>query len=98
GFYYLRDNMVSDMSEKVQRELNFCLIDEVDSILIDEAKNPLIISGGEANDSSSYYSADHFVRTLNNDDFLVDEESKAVTLTASGIEKANSFFRIDDLY
>lgn len=98
GFDYLRDNMVSDMSEKVQRELNFCLIDEVDSILIDEAKTPLIISGGEANDSSSYYSADQFVRTLNNDDFLVDEESKAVTLTASGIEKANSFFRIDDLY
>ncbi|UBX97746.1 preprotein translocase subunit SecA [Mycoplasmopsis synoviae] len=98
GFDYLRDNMVSDMSEKVQRELNFCLIDEVDSILIDEAKTPLIISGGETNDSSSYYSADQFVRTLNNDDFLVDEESKAVTLTASGIEKANSFFRIDDLY
>lgn len=98
GFDYLRDNMVQNIKEKVQRGLNFCLIDEVDSILIDEAKTPLIISGGDSEDISMYFSADQFVRTLKNEDYLIDEESKAITLTHSGIEKANNFYRVDNIY
>ncbi|MFV8480045.1 preprotein translocase subunit SecA [Mycoplasma sp. AA7A] len=98
GFDYLRDNMVKDGSEKVQRGLQFCLIDEVDSILIDEAKTPLIISGGDAEDTSSYFAADQFVRTLNKNDYLIDEESKAVTLTHAGIEKANKFYHTPNFY
>ncbi|MEE3928621.1 preprotein translocase subunit SecA [Mycoplasmopsis ciconiae] len=98
GFDYLRDNMVDNFREKVQRGLNFCLIDEVDSILIDEAKTPLIISGGESESTELYYAADQFVRTLNDDDFVIDDESKAISLTHSGIEKANRFYSINNLY
>lgn len=98
GFDYLRDNMVSNMSEKVQRGLHFCLIDEVDSILIDEAKTPLIISGGEGEDTQLYFAADQFVRILNEDDYVIDDESKAINLTNSGIEKANKFYKINSLY
>ncbi|MHA3795998.1 preprotein translocase subunit SecA [Mycoplasma sp. VS31B] len=98
GFDYLRDNMVKDGSEKVQRGLQFCLIDEVDSILIDEAKTPLIISGGDAEDTTLYFAADQFVRTLNKNDYLIDEESKAVTLTHAGIEKANKFYHTPNFY
>ncbi|WP_406615721.1 preprotein translocase subunit SecA [Mycoplasmopsis hyopharyngis] len=98
GFDYLRDNMVSQLSEKVQRGLYFCLVDEVDSILIDEAKTPLIISGGQAESTEIYYVADQFVRTLTPDDYAIDEESKAITLTHDGIEKANKFFNINNLY
>ncbi|MBW0594884.1 preprotein translocase subunit SecA [Mycoplasma anatis] len=98
GFDYLRDNMVSNMSEKVQRGLHFCLIDEVDSILIDEAKTPLIISGGEGEDTQLYFAADQFVRILNEDDYVIDDESKAINLTHSGIEKANKFYKINSLY
>ncbi|QNM93378.1 preprotein translocase subunit SecA [Mycoplasma sp. Pen4] len=98
GFDYLRDNMVSNGAEKVQRGLQFCLIDEVDSILIDEAKTPLIISGGEAEDVSSYFAADQFVRTLGTGDYIIDEETKAVALTHSGIEKANAFYRTNNFH
>ncbi|UUM19509.1 MULTISPECIES: preprotein translocase subunit SecA [unclassified Mycoplasma] len=98
GFDYLRDNMVEKMSEKVQRGLQFCLVDEVDSILIDEAKTPLIISGGQTQDSSTYFSADQFVRTLSIHDYLIDEESKAITLTHSGIARANKFFNVKSIY
>ncbi|UUD35784.1 preprotein translocase subunit SecA [Mycoplasmopsis citelli] len=98
GFDYLRDNMVENMNEKVQRGLHFCLVDEVDSILIDEAKTPLIISGGQAQDSSAYFFADQFVRTLAKEDYLIDEESKAITLTHSGIAKANKFFNVESIY
>ncbi|WP_029512542.1 preprotein translocase subunit SecA [Mycoplasmopsis iners] len=98
GFDYLRDNMAQTMAEKVQRGLHFCLIDEADSILIDEAKTPLIISGGETSDTHLYFSADQFIRTLNANDYEIDEESKAISLTYSGIEKANKFFNIKNLY
>ncbi|AKF41076.1 preprotein translocase subunit SecA [Mycoplasmopsis canis] len=98
GFDYLRDNMVSDKREKVQRGLQFCLIDEVDSILIDEAKTPLIISGGEQEDVTTYFSADQFVRTLSYQDYIIDEETKAVALTHSGIKKANEFFNTPNIY
>lgn len=91
GFDYLRDNMAESVGEKVQRGLNFCLIDEADSILIDEAKTPLIISGGEGEDTSEYFMADRFVRTLVEDDYEIDEESKAISLTYSGIKKQMHF-------
>ncbi|MCS4536726.1 preprotein translocase subunit SecA [Mycoplasma sp. CSL7475-4] len=98
GFDYLRDNMADSMSEKVQRGLHFCLIDEADSILIDEAKTPLIISGGEGEDTREYYLADRFVRSLTEDDYEIDEESKAISLTFSGIQRANAYFGYKNLY
>ncbi|MGY6172597.1 preprotein translocase subunit SecA [Candidatus Mycoplasma pogonae] len=98
GFDYLRDNMVRNSWEKVQRGLNFVLIDEVDSILIDEAKTPLIISGGEENVSSTYMVADQFVRTLKPKHYEIDEETKSIRLTDEGIDHANAFFRIHNLY
>ncbi|WP_029906361.1 preprotein translocase subunit SecA [Mycoplasmopsis opalescens] len=98
GFDYLRDNMAESMAEKVQRGLHFCLLDEVDSILIDEAKTPLIISGGDKEDTSDYFIADQFVRTLNENDYEIDEESKAIALTFSGINKANKYFNFENLY
>ncbi|MBU4693355.1 preprotein translocase subunit SecA [Mycoplasma zalophidermidis] len=98
GFDYLRDNMASSMEEKVQRGLHFCLIDEADSILIDEAKTPLIISGGEGEDTQDYFLADRFVRTLTEDDYEIDEESKAISLTFSGIQRAKNYFGFENLY
>ncbi|UUD34979.1 preprotein translocase subunit SecA [Mycoplasmopsis caviae] len=105
GFDYLRDNMAQSLSEKVQRGLHFCLIDEADSILIDEAKTPLIISGGgssgpngKVSNANIYYAADQFVRTLDEKDYEIDEETKAISLTSSGIEKANKFFNFKNLY
>lgn len=98
GFDYLRDNMVMSKEEKVQRGLDYILLDEVDSILIDEAKTPLIISGGDQEESTMYTIADLFVRTLNHDDYFIDEESKSVYLTDQGIEKANKYFNFKNLY
>ncbi|AXE60775.1 preprotein translocase subunit SecA [[Mycoplasma] phocae] len=98
GFDYLRDNMVMTKEEKVQRGLDFILLDEVDSILIDEAKTPLIISGGDNDESNLYNIADLFVRTLSKDDFFIDEETKSVYLTDEGIEKANKYFNFENLY
>ncbi|MBN4089276.1 preprotein translocase subunit SecA [Mycoplasma enhydrae] len=98
GFDYLRDNMAMSKEEKVQRGLDFILLDEVDSILIDEAKTPLIISGGEQEESSMYNIADLFVRTLNFEDYFIDEETKSVYLTDKGIEKANKYFNFNNLY
>ena len=98
GFDYLRDNMVMSKADKVQRGLNFILLDEVDSILIDEAKTPLIISGGDEGSTPIYNVADLFVRTLNDNDFFIDEETKSVYLTDKGIEKANKYFNFNNLY
>ncbi|AAT27572.1 preprotein translocase subunit SecA [[Mycoplasma] mobile] len=98
GFDYLRDNMVNSFEEKVQRDLNFALIDEVDSILIDEAKTPLIISGGKSDEVSLYAVTDQFVRTLDHVDYAIDEETKAINLTAQGIEKTKKFFNFNSLY
>lgn len=98
GFDYLRDNMVMSKEEKVQRGLDYVLLDEVDSILIDEAKTPLIISGGDHEESTMYTIADLFVRTLNSNDYFIDEESKSVYLTDQGIEKANKYFNFKNLY
>lgn len=99
GFDYLRDNMVLYKEDKVQRPLNFAIIDEVDSILIDEARTPLIISGQSGRSPKLYVQADAFVRTLKADeDYTYDETTKAVTLTESGMTKAEKAFGIDNLY
>ncbi len=98
GFDYLRDNMASSIEEKVQRGLHFCLTDEADSILIDEAKTPLIISGGQSEDSNVYLASDQFVRTLDENDYEIDEETKAISLTFNGVQKVNRFFNFDNLY
>ncbi len=98
GFDYLRDNTVKRIEEKVQRGLNFALIDEVDSILIDEAKTPLIISGGEENESSLYTNADLFVKSLVEGDYFIDKETQGISLTYKGVEKANKWYKTDNLY
>ena len=98
GFDYLRDNMVVRSSDRVQRPLNFCIVDEVDSILIDEARTPLIISGGKIDSKDLYTSADRAVKRLNEDDYTVDEKTKSVSLTESGVEKIEKAFRVNNLY
>ncbi|MFR7592891.1 MAG: preprotein translocase subunit SecA [Longibaculum sp.] len=99
GFDYLRDNMVTRMEDKVLRPLNYALVDEVDSILIDESRTPLIISGGKKNTAALYVQADKFVKSLKNErDYEVDIESKTVALTAEGIERAEKNFKISNLY
>ncbi|MBR1385715.1 MAG: preprotein translocase subunit SecA [Bacilli bacterium] len=99
GFDYLRDNMVVKKENRVQRGLNFVIIDEADSVLIDEARTPLIISGGEMKSASLYMDADSFVKSLKeDDDYLYDEKTKGVTLTEEGVKKAEKHFRVDNLY
>ena len=118
GFDYLRDNMVVRKEHMVQRGLNFALIDEVDSVLIDEARTPLIISGSGAKSTQLYHVADQFVKMLKKGrivneeealnpilkediveegDFVVDEKMKTVTLTQQGVERAEKFFKIQNL-
>ena len=97
GFDYLRDNMVIHMADRVQRELNLCIVDEEDSILIDEARTPLIISGMGDKSTKFYNVADNFVKTLINEkDFNVDEKASAVLLTDDGIVKAEKYFGIEN--
>ena len=99
GFDYLRDHMVIYKENMVQRPLNFAIIDEVDSILIDEARTPLIISGGVKNTSNLYKQADLLVKSLNKEtDYEIDEKSKHIVFTERGIEKAERFFGIENLY
>ena len=99
GFDYLRDNMVVRKEDRVQRKLNFAIIDEVDSVLIDEARTPLIISGGEMANANLYIQADRYAKSLKADkDFIYDEKTKSVNLTEDGADKAESMFKIDNLY
>ena len=98
GFDYLRDHMVQFKNQMVQRELNYAIIDEVDSILIDEARTPLIISGGSTDKSMAYIQADTFAKRLKDEDYELDIETKTIVLTDSGIHKAEKFFGIDNLY
>ncbi len=99
GFDYLRDHMVVFKEDIVQsRGLNFAIIDEVDSILIDEARTPLIISGGERNNANLYIQADTFAKRLADNDYEIDIETKTITLTPSGIEKAEKFFGVPNIY
>lgn len=99
GFDYLRDNLVTDISDRVQRTLNYAVIDEVDSILLDEAKTPLVISGGSLKSGNLYFQADYFVKSLDeNTDYMIDIPTKAIALTELGIKKAESIFKIRNLY
>lgn len=99
GFDYLRDNMVAQASERVQRPLNFCIVDEVDSILIDEARTPLIISGGRANSGNLYVDADRAVKKLKEvEDYDVDVKTKNVSLTEEGSKKIEKIFNLRNLY
>lgn len=99
GFDYLRDNMVVYRNQMVQRPLNFALVDEVDSILIDEARTPLIISGQAEKSTALYTRTDNFVKRLKNEeDYTIDVQSKTIGLTEAGIEKAEETFGLDNLY
>ena len=99
GFDYLRDNMVIFKEHRVQRPLNFAIIDEVDSVLIDEARTPLIISGGAKQTADLYIMTDRFAKGLVNEkEYTFDEKTKAATLTVEGIEKAEKMFSIENLY
>ncbi|WP_226037150.1 preprotein translocase subunit SecA [Aquibacillus saliphilus] len=99
GFDYLRDNMVLYKEQMVQRPLHFAIIDEVDSILIDEARTPLIISGSASKSANMYQQANSFVRTLKNEeDYTYDEKTKGVQMTEEGINKSERFFGIENLF
>ncbi|MCF7923883.1 MAG: preprotein translocase subunit SecA [Candidatus Izimaplasma sp.] len=99
GFDYLRDHMVIYKERIVQRKLNFAIIDEIDSILIDEARTPLIISGGAKNTADLYKQANYFViRLKEDDDYEIDIKTKSITLTEEGIKKAEKHFNLENLY
>ena len=99
GFDYLRDNMVVQAERRVQRPLNYCIVDEVDSILIDEARTPLIISGGRMQSNNLYIDADRAVKKLNEtDDFVIDAKTKSVSLTEDGSKKIEKIFHLNNLY
>ena len=99
GFDYLRDNMVVRKEDRVQRPLNFAIVDEVDSVLIDEARTPLIISGGSMHTSNQYMDAQRFVENLKeNEDFNIDEKTQSISLTDVGSKKCEQFYKIDNMY
>ena len=98
GFDYLRDNMVVRRENRTQRGLNFAIIDEVDSILIDEARTPLIISGGSAKSANIYKEADRVAKSLKIDDYVIDEKTKRVTLTEDGVKHAEKLLNLENLY
>ena len=99
GFDYLRDNMVVRKEDRVQRPLNFAIVDEVDSVLIDEARTPLIISGGSMHTSNQYMDAQRFVQNLKeNEDFNIDEKTQSISLTDVGSKKCEQFYKIDNMY
>ncbi len=96
GFDYLRDNMVIYKEDKVQRGLNYAIVDEVDSILIDEARTPLIISGEGEKSTEFYRIADYFAKTLVKDDYTIDEKGKNIMLSESGVERAEKYFNLEN--
>ncbi len=98
GFDYLRDNMVVKRERRVQRGLNFAIVDEVDSILIDEARTPLIISGGVSKAADLYITADKAAKSLTPEDYAIDEKTKKVTLTEEGVHHAEKLLRLNNLY
>ncbi|HGK7991380.1 TPA: preprotein translocase subunit SecA [Streptococcus pyogenes] len=99
GFDYLRDNMIVRQEDMVQRPLNFALVDEVDSVLIDEARTPLIVSGAVSSETNQLYiRADMFVKTLTSVDYVIDVPTKTIGLSDSGIDKAESYFNLSNLY
>ena len=98
GFDYLRDNMCKTKMNQVQRGHHFAVIDEADSILIDEARTPLIISGGDSTPSELYISVDKFVKSLNDKEYKIDHESKSISLEPEGVKKAEEFFKLKNLF
>ncbi|MDH6366611.1 MULTISPECIES: preprotein translocase subunit SecA [unclassified Breznakia] len=98
GFDYLRDNMVTDVKDRVMRGLNTALVDEVDSILVDESRTPLIISGGAKKTANLYQNADYFAKMLKPSDYEVDEKTRQVRLTESGVARAEKNFKVKNLY
>ncbi len=98
GFDYLRDNMVVKKSDRVMRGLNTAIVDEVDSILVDESRTPLIISGGKKKTANLYQSADRFAKMLKPSDYEVDEKTRQVSLTETGVARAEKAFKIKNLY
>ncbi|MDT2732381.1 preprotein translocase subunit SecA [Streptococcus parauberis] len=99
GFDYLRDNMVVRQEDMVQRPLSYALVDEVDSVLIDEARTPLIVSGAVSSETNQLYMhADMFVKTLSKDDYIIDVPTKTIGLSDSGIDKAENYFKLNNLY
>ncbi len=99
GFDYLRDNMVVKATDRVARSFNFAIVDEVDSVLIDEARTPLIISGGYMESANLYIDADRFAKRLKeNDGYIYDEKNKSVTLDEKGIKEGETYFKVDNLY
>ena len=98
GFDYLRDNMVIRAEDRVLRGLNFALVDEVDSILIDESRTPLIISGGEKQTANLYLQADRFAKSLNKEDYEIDIKGRTIQLTEEGVSKAEKAFKVENLF
>ncbi len=96
GFDYLRDNMVTYQEDMMQRPLNFAIVDEVDSILIDEARTPLIISGQGDESTELYQTADRFAKGLDKSDYIIEEKDKQISLSESGVKKCEGFFEIDN--
>ncbi len=97
GFDYLRDNMVTRVEDRVCRGYHFAIVDEVDSILIDEARTPLIISGMGFKSSDTYKTASRFAKSLTSTDYEIDEKEKAIRLTEDGVAKAERFFKVENL-
>jgi len=97
GFDYLRDNMAVDPTKRMARGYDYVIIDEVDSILIDEARTPLIISGPSGESSDSYVIADKFAKTLREEDYSIDEKQKTIHLTESGVIKAERYYKLENL-
>ena len=98
GFDYLRDNMTKRSEDKVLREFSFCIVDECDSVLIDEARTPLIIAGGERKYKYKYEEIDVFVTKLSEDDYIYDAESESINLSSDGKQIAEQYFSIENLY
>ncbi|MEG0736887.1 MAG: preprotein translocase subunit SecA, partial [Longicatena sp.] len=98
GFDYLRDNMVTDVEDRVLRGLNVAIVDEVDSILVDESRTPLIISGGAKKTANLYLQADALAKSLKGDDYEIDEKTRQIMLTEKGVATAERRFKIKNLY
>ena len=98
GFDYLRDNMVTDVKDRVLRGLHVAIVDEVDSILVDESRTPLIISGGAKKTANLYLQADAFAKRLKGDDFEIDEKTRQIMLIEKGVSVAERYFKIKNLY
>lgn len=98
GFDYLRDNMVTEVEDRVLRGLHMAVVDEVDSILIDESRTPLIISGGAKQTANLYIQADKFAKTLQESDYEIDEKTRQIMLTEEGVDTAEKYFKLNNLY